>query len=120
MVAAERNPLRRFGLRLLAPSILKPYAFAEAFLLPAARRVRAAVQMPLMLLGGVTKLATLRAAMAEGFEFVAMARALLFDPDLVRHYRDAAAAESGCTHCNRCMTTMERGGTRCVLRDAAA
>jgi 2,4-dienoyl-CoA reductase-like NADH-dependent reductase (Old Yellow Enzyme family) len=120
MVAAERNPLRRFGLRLLAPSIVKPYAFEEAFLLPAARRVRAAVQMPLMLLGGVTKLATLRVAMAEGFEFVAMARALLFDPDLVRHYRDAAAAESGCTHCNRCMTTMERGGTRCVLRDAAA
>ncbi|HEY8493427.1 MAG TPA: NADH:flavin oxidoreductase [Myxococcota bacterium] len=119
MIAAERSPLRRLGLRLFAPSIVKPYPFEEAFLLPAARRVRAAVRMPLMLLGGVTRLDTMRAAMAEGFEFVAMARALLFDPDLVRHYREGAA-ESGCTHCNRCMTAMERGGTRCVLRASAA
>lgn len=119
MIAAERSPLRRLGLRLFAPSIVKPYPFEEAFLLPAARRVRAAVRMPLMLLGGVTRLATMRAAMAEGFEFVAMARALLFDPDLVRHYQEGAG-ESGCTHCNRCMTAMERGGTRCVLRASAA
>ena len=119
MIAAERSPLRRLGLRLFAPSIVKPYPFEEAFLLPAARRVRAAVRMPLMLLGGVTRLDTMRAAMAEGFEFVAMARALLFDPDLVRHYQEGAA-ESGCTHCNRCMTAMEQGGTRCVLRASAA
>ncbi len=117
MVAAERSALRRLGMRLLAPSIIKSYPFEEAFLLPAARRVRAAVQMPLMLLGGITRLATVRAAMAEGFEFVAMARALLFDPDLVHRARTAAAYESGCNHCNLCMTTMERGGTRCVLLD---
>jgi 2,4-dienoyl-CoA reductase-like NADH-dependent reductase (Old Yellow Enzyme family) len=119
MVAAERSALRRLGMRLLASSIIQSYPFEEAFLLPAARRVRAAVRMPLMLLGGVTRLATVRAAMAEGFEFVAMARALLFDPDLVHHARTAAADESGCNHCNLCMTTMERGGTRCVLLDVA-
>jgi 2,4-dienoyl-CoA reductase-like NADH-dependent reductase (Old Yellow Enzyme family) len=115
MIAAERSLLRRLGMRILAPSLVKPYPFEEAFLLPLARRVRAAVRMPLMLLGGVTRLDTLRQAMAEGFDFVAMARALLFDPDLVQHYRSGEAATSGCTHCNRCMTAMERGGTRCVL-----
>jgi 2,4-dienoyl-CoA reductase-like NADH-dependent reductase (Old Yellow Enzyme family) len=120
MIAAERSALRRLGLRLFAPSIVKPYRFEEAFFLPAARRVRAAVRMPLMLLGGVTRLDTMRAAMGEGFDFVAMARALLFDPDLVQRYRGAAAGASGCTHCNRCMTAMERGGTRCVLREQAA
>jgi 2,4-dienoyl-CoA reductase-like NADH-dependent reductase (Old Yellow Enzyme family) len=119
MIAAERSRLRRLGLRLFAPSIVKPYPFEEAFLLPLARRVRAAVRTPLMLLGGVTRLATMRRAMAEGFEFVAMARALLFDPDLVARYRASAASDSGCTHCNRCMTAMERGGTRCVLRGDA-
>lgn len=119
MIAAERSALRRLGMRLFAPSIVKPYPFEEAFFLPAARRVRAAVRMPLMLLGGVTRLETMRRAMAEGFEFVAMARALLFEPDLVQRYR-AGAVESGCTHCNRCMTAMERGGTRCVLREQAA
>jgi 2,4-dienoyl-CoA reductase-like NADH-dependent reductase (Old Yellow Enzyme family) len=115
MIAAERSRLRRLGLRLFAPSIVKPYPFDEGFLRPLARRVRASVDLPLMLLGGVTRLETLRGAMAEGFDFVAMARALLYDPDLVERYRRGAAAESGCTHCNRCMTAMERGGTRCVL-----
>ena len=33
--------------------------------------------MPLILLGGITELATVETALAEGFTFVAMARALL-------------------------------------------
>ena len=39
--------------------------------------------MPLILLGGITNRETMDLAMAEGFEFVAMARALLAEPDLI-------------------------------------
>jgi 2,4-dienoyl-CoA reductase-like NADH-dependent reductase (Old Yellow Enzyme family) len=77
--------------------------------------MRAALSMPLMLLGGVTRLDSIRQAMREGFEFVAMARALLREPDLVRRYQSGYARESRCTHCNLCMLEMERAGTRCVL-----
>ncbi len=115
LIERERNVIRRLGMRLLAPSIMKAYPFEEAFFLPYARQVRAAVSMPLMLLGGVTRLETIRRAMREGFEFVAMARALLREPDLVRRYQAERADESLCTHCNRCMIEMERGGTRCVF-----
>ena len=117
MIERERSTLRRLGMRLLAPALVKEYPFEEAFFLPQARRVRAALSLPLMLLGGVTRLETIRGALREGFEFVAMARALLREPDLVRRYQAAGAAESLCTHCNRCMVEMERGGTRCVLVD---
>jgi 2,4-dienoyl-CoA reductase-like NADH-dependent reductase (Old Yellow Enzyme family) len=51
--------------------------------------------------------------MAAGFQFVAMARALLREPDLVNRLRDDPAAESLCIHCNRCMPTIY-SGTRCV------
>jgi 2,4-dienoyl-CoA reductase-like NADH-dependent reductase (Old Yellow Enzyme family) len=118
MIANERSRLRRLGLRLLAPSLVRPYPFEEAFLLPLARRVRAALRMPLMLLGGVTRLETMRQATSEGFEFVALARGLLREPNLVERYRAGAAEASTCTHCNRCMIAMERGGTRCVLAEA--
>lgn len=94
---------------------MKAHPFEEAFFRPLARQVRAAVSMPLMLLGGVTQLETIRAAMRDGFEFVALARALLREPDLPRRYQSGHAAESLCTHCNCCMVEMERGGTRCVL-----
>ena len=53
---------------------------------------------------------------AEGFEFVAMGRALLREPDLVNRMRDGQAKESACIHCNKCMPTIYRG-THCVLVD---
>ncbi|MFC6937769.1 hypothetical protein ACFQHO_50880 [Actinomadura yumaensis] len=53
-------------------------------------------------------------AMAEGFEFVAMARALLREPDLVNRVQRDAGTPSLCIHCNKCMPTIF-SGTRCVL-----
>ena len=93
---------------------IQPYPFEEAFFLPNARKVRAAVSLPLILLGGITRLDTMEQAMDEGFEFVAMARALLRDPDLPRKLRDGETDKSACVPCNKCVVEMERHGTRCV------
>ena len=72
--------------------------------------------MPLILLGGINRLDTIEAALDEGFEFVAMARALLRDPDLVNKFRDGHATDGLCIHCNKCMPTIYTG-TRCVIRE---
>ena len=45
--------------------------------------MRAEVRLPMVLLGGITDRASMDLAMQEGFEFVAMGRALLREPDLV-------------------------------------
>ena len=44
--------------------------------------------MPLILLGGITNRETMDLAMAEGFDFVAMGRALLAEPDLINRIKD--------------------------------
>ena len=93
---------------------MKHYPFEEAFWLPQARRVRSAVSLPLILLGGITHLATIRLALDEGFAFVAMARALLRQPDLVNRMRADPSTQATCVHCNRCMPSIYTG-TRCVL-----
>jgi 2,4-dienoyl-CoA reductase-like NADH-dependent reductase (Old Yellow Enzyme family) len=62
----------------------------------------------------VTNKAVMDQAMAAGFQFVAMGRALLREPDLVNRIRADAGATSRCTHCNKCMPTIY-SGTRCVL-----
>ena len=85
-------------------------------MLPYARQFRAALSMPLILLGGINRVDTVRDALAEGFEFVAMGRALLREPDLLRRWQAGATHESLCVHCNKCMATIYRG-TRCVLVD---
>jgi 2,4-dienoyl-CoA reductase-like NADH-dependent reductase (Old Yellow Enzyme family) len=57
-------------------------------------------------------------AMAEGFQFVAMARALLAEPDLInRIAHDGAGVRSACTHCNQCMPTIY-SHTHCVVTGA--
>jgi len=72
--------------------------------------------MPLILLGGINRIDTIERAVDDGFDFVAMARALLREPDLVNKFRKGASSESLCIHCNKCMPTIYRG-TRCVLVD---
>jgi 2,4-dienoyl-CoA reductase-like NADH-dependent reductase (Old Yellow Enzyme family) len=104
----------RLGVHLFGRRILRSYPYADAYLREQALQVRAAVRLPLVFLGGVTTRPVVEQAMADGFQFVAMARALLREPDLVRRMQDDAATPSLCTHCNRCMPT-NYTGTRCVL-----
>ncbi len=100
--------------RLAGPALLRRYPYEEAYLLPMARQFRAALTLPLILLGGISTLATIRQAMAEGFDFVAMGRALLREPDLVARLAAGDAIAGSCTHCNKCIPSIF-SGTRCVL-----
>jgi len=104
----------RAGFRVFGRRFLREYPFEEAFFLPYARQFRDAVDIPLILLGGINRLDTIERALGEGFSFVAMARALLREPDLVNKMEKGETAESLCIHCNKCMPTIYRG-TRCVL-----
>ncbi|WP_370737110.1 NADH:flavin oxidoreductase [Mycolicibacterium aurum] len=103
------------GLRVIGRRLFRTYPFEEAFFLPLARQFRAALSMPLILLGGINGLDTVEGALGEGFEFVAMARALLREPGLVDRLRDDQAGEGLCIHCMKCMPTVY-SGTHCVLR----
>jgi 2,4-dienoyl-CoA reductase-like NADH-dependent reductase (Old Yellow Enzyme family) len=119
MIANQKHWLARLGMRFYARKNIRPYEWEEAFFLPHARHFREAVALPLMLLGGVTQLSTMEAALAEGFDFVAMGRALIRDPDLVDRMRRGELPGSRCIPCNECMVEMERGGTRCTKRKVA-
>ncbi|WP_408587045.1 NADH:flavin oxidoreductase [Prescottella soli] len=114
---AAQSKLVGLGLRVYGPHILPTYPFEVAFFLPFARQFREALSMPLILLGGVNRLDTIRTALDEGFEFVGMARALLRDPYLPERFRTEHVAEGMCIHCNKCVPTIY-SGTRCVVREA--
>lgn len=115
--AAAQPTLVGLGVRLFGRRIFPTYPFEEAFFLPMARQFREALDMPLILLGGVNNLDTVEGALDEGFELVAMARALLRQPDLVNRFRSGLSDEGLCVHCNKCMPTIY-SGTHCVLREA--
>ena len=112
--AATLPPLQRLGFKLVASKMMPAYPYEEAYFLYKARQVRDAVDMPLILLGGINTRATIEMAMAEGFQFVAMGRALLREPDLLARMQAGEQLEGNCIHCNRCMPSIY-SGSRCVL-----
>jgi 2,4-dienoyl-CoA reductase-like NADH-dependent reductase (Old Yellow Enzyme family) len=113
-MTAMMPPRLRLPFKLFARRYFPEYPFEEAFFLPYARQFRDALRMPLILLGGINRLDTIKRAVGEGFAFVAMARALLREPDLVNTMRKGERTEGLCIHCNKCMPTIYTG-TRCVL-----
>jgi 2,4-dienoyl-CoA reductase-like NADH-dependent reductase (Old Yellow Enzyme family) len=118
LAAAMPLPVR-WGMRTpVGKRFLKEYEFHEAYFLDKALRFRVRLSMPLMLLGGINRRDTMENAMVQGFDFVAMGRALLREPTLVNELIAGRYADGACIHCNRCMPTIYTG-TRCVVLDPA-
>ncbi|MBN3452805.1 NADH:flavin oxidoreductase [Mycobacterium sp. DSM 3803] len=115
--AANFTPPISWGVRMSGNKFFREYPYHEAYLLRDARKFRAELTMPLILLGGITNRETMDRAMAEGFDFVAMGRALLAEPDLINRIRADSSVRSKCTHCNRCMPTIY-SHTHCVVTGA--
>jgi 2,4-dienoyl-CoA reductase-like NADH-dependent reductase (Old Yellow Enzyme family) len=111
--AAMPQPLRA-GIRVFGRAVFHDYPYQDGYLLEDAKQVRTAVKLPMIYLGGVTNRAVMDKAMDAGFQFVAMGRALLMEPDLINRINADASVTSQCIHCNRCMATIY-SGSRCVL-----
>jgi 2,4-dienoyl-CoA reductase-like NADH-dependent reductase (Old Yellow Enzyme family) len=116
MAANQERWHARLGLTLFGNLLVPAVPYTEGFLLEEGKAVRAAVRLPLVLLGGVKSMATVDRALAAGFELVGMGRALLHDPSLPRRMERGEVAASGCVPCNECIAEMDRGGVRCTRR----
>ena len=102
------------GIKVFGGMFFKEYPFEEAYFLPYARQFREALSMPLILLGGINRLDTISRALADGFSFVQIGRALLREPELLLEMQKDPHHDSLCIHCNKCMPTIYTG-TRCVI-----
>ncbi|MCY1306406.1 mycofactocin system FadH/OYE family oxidoreductase 2 [compost metagenome] len=111
----QKNPIIALAMKIqrLRDPVVE---FHELYLLEHARKVRAAVKMPLAYLGGAKSLESIEQVMAEGFDLVAMGRVLVAESDYVEKLATGASTDSICTACNRCVAMMYTpGGTSCVL-----
>lgn len=108
-------PMMRPGVRILGKSVMGSYPYTDLYMLPAARQFVPMTQnTKLILLGGITNRDHVETGMREGFDFVALGRALLREPDLVNKMMADAGTRSLCNHNNKCMVTVF-SRTHCVL-----
>lgn len=115
MIRAERKMRHKAAFAVFGRFIIGKYKFEENFFLPLARQVRQKVKMPLAYLGGVVSAKGISQVMNEGFDMVAIGRALIEDPDFILRVAKDPAHVSECNHCNVCVAEMDRNGVRCIL-----
>ena len=115
-VQGPKSVFEKVGLRLFGSILVQTYPFEEMFFLNEARKIKDAVSIPCVLIGGICSSDNMEKAMQEGFEFVEIGRALIREPDLVRRMERGDWQVSQCDHCNRCVAEMENGGVWCVSK----
>jgi 2,4-dienoyl-CoA reductase-like NADH-dependent reductase (Old Yellow Enzyme family) len=116
MIRNGSNLAEKFTMAVFGPFIIKRYRFRENFFLEQAREVRKVVKMPLVYLGGVDSKMGIVEILDAGFEFIAIARALIHDAEFLIKLKDGLIDRSECTRCNQCVVEMDRDGVRCVIQ----
>jgi 2,4-dienoyl-CoA reductase-like NADH-dependent reductase (Old Yellow Enzyme family) len=87
---------------------------AEAYFIPWARALRPTVGLPLIVAGGMRSVETMEAILRErAADFVAMARPLIREPDLVAQLARGRTGTVDCTSCNICLMHEGHHSLRC-------
>jgi 2,4-dienoyl-CoA reductase-like NADH-dependent reductase (Old Yellow Enzyme family) len=117
MAREQEQMLLRVGMLLFGWMMVQRYPFERMFLLQGARRIKDAVSIPVIYVGGVLSGEDMGRAMEYGFEFVEVGRATVRDPDFVNRLQGGEIDESDCDQCNRCIAAMSAGGVYCVSEE---
>lgn len=107
--------------------LIPPVPYADHYFLEDAKVIRKEVKLPLVYVGGVASQAAADTVLASGFEAIALARALIREPDFVnRLQREQAGSRlegktadspSLCDHCNYCAARIYTTNMACHLRE---
>jgi 2,4-dienoyl-CoA reductase-like NADH-dependent reductase (Old Yellow Enzyme family) len=99
---------------LLPHRVIAGRGAAEAYFLPWARELRARVDIPIILVGGMRTTETMARIVDDGdADFIAMARPLIREPDLVEQIAAGRRGRVDCTSCNLCLMHEGRHSLRC-------
>ena len=89
----------------------------EAYNLDLARRVREAVNCPVMVVGGLRSYEVAEDIVRnKGVEYISMARPFIREPGLPRRWEQGDTSPAKCISCNKCFQPgLEEGGIYCVV-----
>lgn len=94
------------GVKLAGRFMIPSEPFKEAYFLEDAIKFRRSLHLPLVYVGGLVSRPKIEEVLAEGFEFVSMARALLNDPAFVNKMKADEQSRCDCGHSNYCIARM--------------
>lgn len=108
------NKLMSFFVRLIGKQLVPSVPFTENYFLNDAKVFRKQLSMPLVYVGGILSKENIDETLNEGFEAVAIARALIRNPDFVQQLLEEKLKHSSCDTCNHCIAVMYNGPFNCI------
>lgn len=112
------DPMLAIGLKVAGQKLIRPFPYESRYFRGDALAMRSSVKLPLVYLGGVDSAAAADGAIADGFDAVGMARALIREPDFVEKIRRDPSYASPCDHCNFCAAQIYTRAASCHQREA--
>lgn len=113
MAHGVRNPVTKMLIRVFGGMLVRNEPFSEAYFLEDALKVRAAVKLPLVFVGGLNSRTSIDLVLDKGFEFVAFARALVHDPAYISKLEKGEITRSACKTSNYCVAAIYTGHMAC-------
>jgi 2,4-dienoyl-CoA reductase-like NADH-dependent reductase (Old Yellow Enzyme family) len=120
LAAHMNNPVMGLFVRLFGKLLVPDVTFAENYFLQDARKFRQTLTMPLIYVGGILSGENIATVLSEGFDAVAIARALIKDPDFIQKLLKEELQHSSCDTCNHCIAVMYNGPFSCIQNDTPA
>lgn len=111
------NPMMKVFIRLLGNSLIKKVPFQEGYFLENAKKFRAQLKLPLIYVGGLNSYEMIEEVLDSQFEMVAIARALIKDPDFILKLFQAHYTKTTCDTCNYCIAVMYTNKMACILNE---
>lgn len=113
----QKKLMNRIGLKLFGRFMVPEHRYEPMFLYEGAKKIKKAVDIPVIYIGGVESKTDMTKALDEGFEFLQIGRATIQDPDFARKLESGEITKTTCDHCNRCVAAMDAGGVYCVSNE---
>lgn len=116
-IASMPNGIKAFSLKaanLVNPLIKQPTPL-ENFNLPNAERIKKALSIPVIVVGGIHKLVDMENIVENGkADYVSLCRPFICEPNLARKLHEGKQTEAKCLMCNYCGLVIEKEPTRCL------
>ncbi len=117
MTRFMKNPVMKLFVRAFGGMMIKDEKFDEAYFLRDALRFRKELDLPLVYVGGLLSRDKIDSVLSEKFELVAMARALIRDPDFINKMLNEDMSRSSCDTCNYCIAKMYSREVTCIQNE---
>lgn len=111
------NMVMSFLTKYFGKFIVRSVPFLENYFLDDAKVFRRELKMPLVYVGGILSREDIEQALTAGFDAVAIARALIKDPDFINKLRREELNHSACDTCNYCIAVIYNEHIRCIQNE---